>query len=121
MKILDKIPKVMRDEVEKQTNISEAEAIPVADGVYDLVIGKSVPYSSREQLAKRIHELLRVGKEVRLYPITAEKQEDFDSVIQSIRAAMPVSIEFKTTTKDDVQTESGTVHVEEAVLILGKR
>lgn len=120
MRLLDRLPKEFRDEIEKHTIVAEAETIPVADGVYDLVIGKSVPYGSREQLAKRISELLRVGREVRFYPITSDNRSDYESAIQSIKS-IPVIIEYKTTTEGDVPMAGGVVHVKEDVLILRKR
>ncbi len=117
--LMEKLPKEVRAEVEKHTIVAEAEAIPVADGVYDLVIGKSVPYGSREQLAKRISELLRVGKEVRFYPITSDNRSDYESVIQSIKS-IPITVEYKTTAESDVPMEGGVVHIKEDVLILRK-
>lgn len=119
MAFMDQLPEGIRNEIEKHTIISEAEAIPVADGIYDLVIGKSVPHSSREQLSKRISELLRVGKEVRLYPITSENRSDYESVMQTIKPA-PAVVEYKTTKEGDVQTEDGVAHIKEDVLILKK-
>jgi hypothetical protein len=119
MRLMDRLPEKIRDEVEKHTIVAEAEAIPVADGIYDLVIGKSVPYSSHKQLAKRIIELLRVGRDVRFYPITSDNRGDYESAIRTIKST-PVIIEYKTTTEDDMPMDGGIVHIKEDVLILRK-
>ncbi len=120
MNLMQKIPNELRNEVEKRTIIAEAESVPDSSESYDLVIGKSVPYNSKKQLKKRINELLRIGKEVRFYPIDSKNRSDYESVVESIKKLIPITIECKKIVDCDLKMETGIIHVKEDVLILKK-
>ncbi|MDP2656337.1 MAG: hypothetical protein Q8P11_02105 [bacterium] len=118
--VLDKLPQDIQNKIEEKTIISDAEKISDSDGTYDLVIGRSVPFESEEQLEKRLHELLRVSKHVRLYPINESNRDAYTRAIEILTKDRQISVEYKTTVEDDIPTETGIKHITEDVVILRK-
>lgn len=118
--VVEKLPQDVRAEIDKKTVVATAEATPFKDGAFDLVLGRSVPFESTDQLTDRLRELLRVGREVRLFPIDADNRPVFESALTELAKDLPIDFQFKTTLEDDVPTEEGIRHVKEDVLIVKK-
>lgn len=119
--VVERLPQDLQEEIKKRTVSSTAEETPFNDQSFDLVIGRSVNFDSPEQLVKRLKELLRVGNEVRLYPVVDEDRSIYDAALGKVREELNIQVEFKTIIDEDIETDSGTRHVKEDVLILRKK
>ena len=119
-KVVEKLPQDLRAEIEKRTVVATAEAAPFKDKTFDLVLGRSVPFESPDELKERLRELLRVGQEVRFYPIDEETRSAFEAALAELVKDLQLDTQFKTTVETDVPTEEGARHVKEDVLIVKK-
>ncbi len=119
--VMKKLPADTRAEIERKTIIAPAEAIPAENNSFDLVLGRSVPFENEQQLALRLRELLRVGKEIRIYPVTGDNRASYEAVVVAVRNEVACEIEFKTTLDTQVNTKNGLQAVKEDVLIIRKK
>lgn len=119
------IPADIRAELDKRTMTAKAEAIPVRDSTFDLVVVNAVPYST-DELPARLRELLRVGKEVRIYPIRVEPRsnvETYEQVSLALReeGGFDFDVEYKTTREGNARVGKESQYIKHQVLILRKK
>lgn len=119
--LLKQLPRDIRDHVDGLTVAATAEETPFKGNSFDLVLGRSVNFESPHQLAKRLKELLRVGKEVRLYPVNDANRAEYESALDEATGEAPLEYAFKTTLDTTIQTDSGPRHVREDVLIVRRK
>ena len=119
MAVLEKLPSSMRQQIEQRTLITDAEHIPLQDESVDVILGRSVPWQSVEQLAGRLKEGLRLGHEIRLYPITDRNQHEVDEALKLLQQEnLQTQFEYVVTTDTEIPTENGMVRVQDKVLIV---
>lgn len=116
--VINRVSPPVRKNIEEKTIIATAEATGLPDQSFDLVISRSVPTSSDQQLRDRLMELLRVGKEVRIYPVVELRRDAFEQAVSDIQRDVSLTAEFIITLDTDIRTEQGVKRVKEAVLIL---
>ncbi len=119
--VVELLPQEIQDTINKRTVSTTGEETGFADDMFDWVIARSVNYETIDQLVARIRELLRVGKEVRFYPIDDENRPQYEEALALVKSEMPLHIEEKLTLDCHLRTESGMRHVKESVLIMHKR
>ncbi len=120
--ILDKLPADLRAEIEKRTVTTTAEKTGFKDDEFDLVIGTGVNFDSPRQLQNRLEELLRVGKDVRLYPYDKTTAPAYDKAVAAISKKMDLDVARQVTTDELVNTGGKKPrHVLESVLVLKRR
>ena len=118
--LFNKLPEVLQSKVDEKTFVESAENISLDSDSIDLVLAKNVPFSSDEQLNERFSELLRVGNEIRIFPINETNRDSVIRVLDSIQDAIPLEYEFKTTVDTEVKMEDGHKKIVDDVLIIKK-
>ncbi len=120
------IPAVIRAELDKRTVTAKAEVISIRDNTFDLVVVNAVPAPEEGQLISRIRELLRVGKEVRIYPVRVEPRSNvatYEQVLQALReeGVFDFEVEYKTTLEGNTKVGNEIKYIIHQVLILRKK
>ena len=119
--VLERLPTDMRKQIEQKTVVATAEETPFDNNSFDLVIVGFVPFESKQQLSDRLHELLRISAEVRIYPIADKDRDAYQNVLAQMAKELDLEVEFVTQIEREVKTESGTEIKKDELLILRRK
>lgn len=119
--LLAELPPEVRRHLDERTVAATAEKTPFTDRSFDLVLGRSVNFENAAQLVERIKELLRVGREVRLYPVDEHNRADYEDALDAVESEMLLEYAFMTTLDANIPTASGDRRVREDVLIIRRK
>lgn len=118
--VIERLPADLQKEINDKTVVSTAEKTTFKDNSFDLVIGRSVPYESVEELANRLRELLRISNVVRIFPVDERNREDFEEALTKIATQISFTRRYKTTIDEKIKNEEGEKHVREDELIISR-
>lgn len=113
------LPREINRIADKRAVAAIAEAVPFIDQSFDLALGKCVPHETIKELKQRLKELLRVAKEIRIFPIMEHKRMDYESVVrQLLRQGYSFDFSFKTTQEENIGRGKNRQRIKDDVLII---